>query len=439
MTSFSRRRFLFLPLLPAAAAAFGPGRAHGVEPAALEAQAKKVREELWRRFVDEHQIILDYTALDGSYIRPTPEDCLAMKPSALSWGVPNEDGPMFNGLYMDAPCTRWKLTRDPEARTQARKLVEGLLKMASVGKTPGFIARGLATDGKTTYSMGSNDQTSPWLYGIWRYVTDGLPATEEERQALVGRFVEIINVLDKAEWRMPTDGPPAPYRGSFMKPTWEAAPRLLFVMKAMHVFTGDARWQERYLAAAAEKVGKGQRARIEICRTGMEFDPGQGPRHSWTGSCGVVCLRALWEMEKDETLRAAYAEGLRHSASLSAKSLPLIAQFDNDGTEVFNPDWRVMNEAWKPQHSEEETVAVAIAGLRVQSRSSPRLHLEKDYMREPCFATWVVSLCPDKAHVAAHCAEMMAAIMHYQPEKIRLSQFFPLESAYWRLKELGLA
>ena len=51
---------------------------------------------------------------------------------------------------------------------------EGLLFLASLGHTPGFIARGVATDGKTTYPMGSNDQTTPWLYGLWRYVQDGL-------------------------------------------------------------------------------------------------------------------------------------------------------------------------------------------------------------------------------------------------------------------------
>jgi hypothetical protein len=126
-----------------------------------QSAVEKAHLEIWRRFVDEHNVILDYTDLDGRIIRPTPHDCREHKPSALSWGVPIEDGPMFNGLYLDAMCNRWKLTRNEENRANAQRLVNGLLFLASLGNTPGFIARGVATDGKTTYPMGSNDQTTP--------------------------------------------------------------------------------------------------------------------------------------------------------------------------------------------------------------------------------------------------------------------------------------
>jgi len=142
-----------------------------------EQAVEAAHRELWSRFVDEHSLILDYVGLKGEMVRPTPEDCREMKPSALSWGVPNEDGPMFNGLYLDALCSRWLITKNDDIRAKARRMIGGLVKVSTIGKTPGFIARGLATDGKTTYPMGSNDQTTPWLYGIWRFVTDGLPKT----------------------------------------------------------------------------------------------------------------------------------------------------------------------------------------------------------------------------------------------------------------------
>ena len=422
-------------LLLAAAILPAPARAAGATPAQAEAAVKRSHDEIWRRFVDEHQIVLDYTDLDGSIIRPTPEDCREMKPSALSWGVPCEDGPMFNGLYLDALCTRWRLTKDDEARTKARRLIEGLIFLASVGKTPGFIARGVATDGKTTYSMGSNDQTMPCMYGIWRYLQDGL-ATPEERTRLTAKFLEIVMILDEHQWRMPTDGPPSPYRGTIAKYGWEYAPRLLFLLKAAHQLSGDERWHGRYIGATTAPGGEGVPTRLETCRTGLVFDPGQGPRHSWTGSAGVVCLRGLWEMEKDPALREAYAQGLRSSAELSAKSLPLCTKFDINTAGKFEHNWRLMNEAWKPQTSEAETVAVANAGLRVQHRVSPRLHQEKDYVREPCFAAWVVSLCPDKAYVDTQRAAIFEVICHYPYEKLYLSQFFPVESAWWRLKAL---
>lgn len=419
-----------LPLVFGLLAAFPcPASAETAEQA-----VEKAHDEIWSRFVDEHNLVLDYTALDGSIIRPTPEDCRDLKPSALSWGVPIEDGPMFNGLYLDALCTRWKLTKDEEARSKARRLIAGLLKVSNIGRTPGFIARGIATDGKTTYPLGSNDQTTPWHYGIWRFIIDDL-ATPEEKAQLTAAFVENIRILDQNGWKMPTDGPPCTHRGDFGKPGWEGAPRILFVMKAMHHFTGDESWQHRYLAAVNQKPDNELPARIETCRLGMIFDGSQGPRYSWTGSEGVVCLRALWEMETDPALKAAYAEGLRNSAALAAQSLPLIAQFDIHGTEDFNTDWRVMNEAWRPQHSEKDAEDVARAGLRVQGRHSPRLKIEKSYLREPCFATWVVTLCPDSDYVNTHRPAIEKVITHYRFDKVYLSQFFPLESAWWRLQE----
>lgn len=87
-----------------------------------------------------------------------------------------------------------------------------------------------------------------------------------------------------------------------------------------------------------------------------------------------------------------------------------------------------MNGAWKPQTSEEETVVVANVGLRVRSKASPRLHLEKDYLREPCFAAWVITLCPDKAYVDTQRDAIAKVITHY---RVHLSQFFPLESAWY--------
>lgn len=397
------------------------------------AAVERAHTELWRRFVEEHNVILDYADLNGKFLRPTPDDCKQHKPNALSWGVPVEDGPMFNGMYLDAMCNRWKLTRAAADRDKARRLVDGLLFLASRGNTPGFIARGVATDGQTTYPMGSNDQTTPWLYGIWRYVREGLPEPAE-RERLVARFAEIVAVLDANGWRMPCDGGPSPYRGTFARFTWESAPRLLFVMKAMHALRGDPRWEQRYREAAQQRGGKTPRSRLEICRTGMVFDKAQGLRHSWTGSEGVICLRELWEMETDPALREAYAEGLRASARLSAQSLPLCRKFDVNGSEHFDNDWRVMNEVWRPQHSEAEAVEVANAGLRVQGRASPRMSLEKNWVREPCFAAWVVTLCPDDAVVEPHRVAIVEVINHYRFDRLHLSQFFPVESAWYRLK-----
>uniref|UniRef100_UPI0037843496 hypothetical protein n=1 Tax=Prosthecobacter sp. TaxID=1965333 RepID=UPI0037843496 len=107
-----------------------------------------------------------------------------------------------------------------------------------------------------------------------------------------------------------------------------------------------------------------------------------------------------------------------------------------NGTEPFNVDWRVMNAAWPPQHSEAEAVEVALAGLKLQHAASPRMTIEKDYLPEPCFAAWVVTLCPDREFVMSNRPAIEKVITHYDFSRVYLSQFFPVESAWWRMRLL---
>ena len=37
--------------------------------------AEKAHREIWRRFIDEHGVMLDFTELDGRVSLPAPEEC----------------------------------------------------------------------------------------------------------------------------------------------------------------------------------------------------------------------------------------------------------------------------------------------------------------------------------------------------------------------------
>ena len=99
-----------------------------------------VHKELWRRFVDKHDVLLDFTGLDGTVSLPTPEECRASKPNALGWWAPNENGAMFNGLYLDGMVNRALATREESDKTKARRLVEGLLRLADCSEVKGFVS-----------------------------------------------------------------------------------------------------------------------------------------------------------------------------------------------------------------------------------------------------------------------------------------------------------
>lgn len=377
--------------------------------------------------------MIDFAAMDGSVSLPTPEECRDGKPNALGWWSPIENGPMFNGLYMDAAVNRWRHTKADADTAKARRLMEGLLLLASVSEVKGMVARGVSTDGRSHYPMGSNDQMSPWFLGLWRYLDSGL-ATPAERKRIVAKLVEVADAIVQLGWAMPAE-PPFNRRGSFTAFEFDSAPRLLFVCKLLHAVTGDNKWDARYRTALAERGGAEKLTRLEVCARGMSFH--YAKYHSWTSCTCVGAVRALWDMEKDTATRAAYARGLQASADLAFKSLPLAAQFDNADTSRFEMDWRVMNRMWKPQQTETEAQQLAQAQLRDFHKVAPRRAKETEFIREPTTAAWVVTLAPDATVLKQRAAAVERAIAHYDYSLLYYSQFFWVECAWWRLKAVA--
>ena len=70
----TRRRFLrdTAPLTAAGSLAALPLCA-AAEPPVAEA-VEQAHAEIWRRFIDRHHVMLDFTMLDGSVSLPTPEE-----------------------------------------------------------------------------------------------------------------------------------------------------------------------------------------------------------------------------------------------------------------------------------------------------------------------------------------------------------------------------
>lgn len=389
--------------------------------------------ELWRRFVDRHGVMLDFTALNGSVDLPTPEECRDGKPNALGWWAPIENGAMFNGLYMDAAVNRWHHTRADADAAKARRLMEGLLLLNSVSDVKGFVARGVSTDGRSHYPMGSNDQTLPWFFGLWRYWQSGL-ASHAEKQRISRHLTATAEAVIKLDWRMPAE-PPFGTRGSFHGFDFDGAARQMFVLKLLHTITGAAEWDARYRAALRQRGGEDHRTRLEACEAGMKF--WYAKTHNWTSCTAVAALRGLWEMETDPAVKAAFARGLIASAALAAESLPLAKQFDpRDGT-TFSTDWRkAMLPLWKPQRTEQEAESLAREQLREFLKLSPRRGRETAFIREPASAAWIVALSPAADILKRHAPAIQSVITSYNYSQLYYSTFFWVEAAGWRLRDV---
>lgn len=427
----SRRRFL--QTVSAIALSPGPAIQASDETAASMEQAHA---ELWRRFIDPRWFTLyDHAGLDGEVILPTPEECRSNMPNAMSWDISITDGSMFGGMYLEAAIHRWKLTGQAGDREKAQRIATGLMKLASVGQTKGFLARGLTADGSAHYPLSSNDQTMPWLYGMWRYLGSGIP-DEPERRAVKSKIMEVVEALRDRGWKVPGDRPPFDSFGEFASFGWQGASRLLFLLKLASEVSRERHWDELYRQLLTEKDPRGNRTRLDFCTTGMVS--ALQSYHTWTHCPGVAGLRGLWEMENDPALRTAYEQGLKASAAVAAASLPLAEQFDNEDRRYFLLDWRKLNSLWCEQKSVREALDLARKQVALLDSLSPRRVYELQFMREPLFAAWTITLCPDPAVLRQFAPKILAAIRHYRYDRLFTSQFFPAELAFYRLQLAGL-
>ncbi len=383
--------------------------------------------ELWNRRIDKHGVILDYVGET-----PTPEDCSLGRPNAIGWWSPIENGPMFTGLYLPAACERARRSGDAVDKANARRLAHGLLKCASVSDVPGFIARGLGTDGRCHYPLGSDDQTHPWFYGLHAYFTSSIPSDEERRQ-IAKKMREVADVLETTGWKCPCDGAfKGQFRGAFQGHLFRDAVRYLFMLRAMYDVTRDSVWLERYRKALAERPAKSDKTRVQICAEGY------APDHEaikaideyqlwiYVGSQGA--LAKLVAMETDESLRAQYSAGLAVNARNALASVEAHKQFDNNDTKVFgNANWRVVYTTWFPQYTQAE--AQKLSEIADKSKRGERKHYEAKYMRNPLAAAVIVALAGDGAERDA----VERAIRHYDYSKLHMSEFLFAECAYYAL------
>ena len=401
------------------------------EPATPERSTLQAVEQahaaLWSRVVDKHGVILDYV---GEI--PTPEDCTQGRPNAIGWWSPIENGPMFTGLYLPAACERARRSGSPADKAEARRLAQGLLKCASVSDVPGFIARGMGTDGKCHYPLGSDDQTHPWFYGLHAYFTSGIPSSEE-RDQIAKKMREVADVLEATGWKCPCDGAfKGDFRGSFKGHLFRDAVRYLFMLKAMHDVTRDGIWLEHYRSALAECPPGSDKPRAAICAAGFALDreaiKNIDDYQLWIYVGSQGSLAKLAAMESNESLRAQYRAGLAINARHALVSIEAYNQFDNNDTKLFgNANWRAVHPTWFPQPTQAD--AARLSQIADKTKRGERKHYEAKHMRNPLAAAAIIALAGERAGRDA----VERAIRHYDYSKLHMSEFFFAECAYYAL------
>jgi hypothetical protein len=416
--------------------------------AELSAQARveEAHRCLWERFIDAHGVILDYAGPGGEVELPNAQDCALGRPNAIGWWSPIENGAFFNGLYLQALCDRWRRTRSGDDLQKARRIAEGLLKLASISEAPGFIARGVGGDGRCHYPMGSDDQTHPWFLGLYRYLKSGIPEGDEKTR-VEEKFLRVAAALEKSGWKGPCDGPFAgDTRGDFTRAEFRGAANLLFIQRALHDLTGDAAWLEKYRRMLREVPEAGPYDRLAICARGCLHDLPHIPdirKQMWIVAGAQSSLVELLRLEEDADVRKALQEGLMKTQAVAAEGLIEYRKFVPDPETPYRVlRWREAFPVWRPQPTQAEAQRLAIEQLgdldridKDQGRPSLRA-LERHFMQQPLAAACVASLGASPVWKEEIKAGVDAVLRHYDYGALHTSSFFFAECA-WEALERG--
>lgn len=384
-----------------------------------------------KNFLDSHGVVLDYVGET-----PTPQDCEEGRPNSIGWWSPIENGPMLTGIYLVATCERARRSGSQVDKAYASRLARGLIKCASVSDVPGFIVRGIASDGKSHYPLGSTDQTHPWFLGLSYYLKSGLPSLEE-RAAIVAKMLEVGNVLQANGWKCPCDGNfKKQHAGDFVGPLHRDAVRYVSMLRALYEASGEHVWLGRYRSALAEKPRKSEMTRQEICAAGYEIDRKKFKNQDleswamWIYVGAQASLSMLVQNESDPELRAGYAKALVANAKSALAAVAHSERFDNNDSKLFGEaNWREVFITWYPQKDWPEAEKLAKIDLH---RNGGRKDYEYRYMCQPLAAAAIVAYAGDGFGRVA----VEKAIKHYDYARLKLSRFLYSECAYYALPEL---
>ncbi len=384
---------------------------------------------IWSRYVNQYNILNDFTGLDGEVSLPTPEECHDGKINALGWWTPIENGAFFNGIYMDGLIKRWKHTKSEDDLQKIKRIASGLIYLSSISKTPGFVARGVARDGFSHYAMSSNDQVGGWFYGLWLYLKSGL-ASESERRIIETKMQEVVREIVRLKYFVPAE-PPFLTRGSLGWFDHNSA-RLLFMFKALYSLTSDKYWSDLYSKSLSEKGGFSKKTRLEIIEDGIITDK-QNINSTWDKSPSIGCLRELWELEQDTLIRNSYKKGLTISAVNVMKNIGKAYLWNPNDSTKLELDWRKLNMFWVPQKTDKEAEELAEKQLRILYKTVQRRVFEDVNLRDPIFSAWVITQSPDVQMLKEKRKDLLKLIDYYDYSNIYHVWFFPVESIWWTL------
>ena len=246
--------------------------------------------------------------------------------------VSNDNDGLWTAMYVAAECFRYKVTGDADARANARRGMEAILRLESITGIPGFPARSFIKVGQDLQPGDGEWHDTPDKMWRWKGDTSSdeivghyfvypiyhdLVADESEKPALRGAIDRITNhILDNRYQLIDVDGKRTTWGWWGPDAVWEdpdeTGLRALHILShlrvAMHM-TADAKHRAKYRAAYDDLV-KTHRYPL-LTRNQKIMVPGL-INHS-DDELAFLSYYPLLRYESDPALLAVYRQSLERS------------------------------------------------------------------------------------------------------------------------------
>ena len=286
---------------------------------------------LWRNFIDgSTSMVYDYNDPARRENLPTPEEVGMEIPNPAGWMAGIEDCCLNGSMYLAGLMEEYNLTGSGKARERASKIFCGLIHLANVSKTKGFLARGVLPDGNTHYPNSSVDQYTMWMYAMWRYFSSGFASGEDKRK-IVDSTENILNFLEAGKFNILREDMRESIFGNIDRP--ESRNRLLFFLKAGYTITGNQKWNDIYKMKRDENDSLALKCLCEkgLLQHGIIYGIFQDQ----------IALRCLYELSDDFREKTVYEKALKIRAETVE---PVIGRFEKMRESEFaqegNFNWR---------------------------------------------------------------------------------------------------
>ena len=386
-----------------------------------------LHEQVWSRFVRmPYGHLLDYADTDGNTCFPTAKECEKAMPNPMGWWTSIENGSFFTGLYTYALLEKYRKTKDPSTADEIKILVDGLLYLQDVGTVDGFIARGVADDGKSHFPCSSDDQFFPWVLSLFAYYSSDLC---ENPSDIRERLLRALRAVRSYGWRIPADVKGLYTYAMEEAADWRGIVPLLFYAKVIYELTREEADEEIFRNFAISKPAGSIFTRLEIVSHGYSHDMVAflGVKQFWICTCSHLAIREMILLDPKHS--EYYKKGLHQNGVTSLGIVDDILKYDNVG-DGFTFDWRSIHEFWKYYEGDiQKGVQIAITQHAYWTKEVvPHRVMEHEVLGNALFASWMAITCGDDAIAECALQKLKTGCQYVHWESLHLCYAFVAES-----------